>query len=117
MEKGFYKPTQCVCKCIDSGAWTDCYEINDSYRTTKADVRRTKDEALLANPLESAAVDLLQICHICQHLVAQGAPDACPTGEGSSILCSVRGDEGVDASIPKGQGALWGLGTVLLAYR
>lgn len=25
---------------------------------------------LLANPLECAAVDLLQICHICQHLVA-----------------------------------------------
>lgn len=81
----------------------------------KSDVHRSKDRALLADPLESAAVDLLQICHICQHLVAQGAPNTRTAGKGSSILCSVGGDERVDARITQSQGALWGLGTVLLA--
>ena len=56
---------------------------------------------LLAHPLESTAVDLLQVSHIRQHLVAQGAPDAGATGEGGSVLCAVGGDEGVDPSIPK----------------
>lgn len=70
---------------------------------------------ILANPLESAAIDLLEICHICQHFVAQRTPDARTTGEGSSILCPVGGDEGVDACISKGQGAFWGLGAVLFA--
>ena len=57
--------------------------------------------SILANPLEGAAVDLLQICHICQHLVAQGAPDAGPTGKGGRVLGPVGSDEGVDARIAK----------------
>ena len=98
-------------------AQTDCHDINDTCWTMngKSEIHRSKDKALLADPLESAAVDLLQICHIRQHLVAQGAPDARTTGKGSGILCSVGGDERVDACVTQSQGALWGLGTVLLA--
>ena len=47
------------------------------------------EDDLLANPLEGAAVDLLQVCYICQHLVAQGTPDASTTGKRSCILSPV----------------------------
>lgn len=71
--------------------------------------------SLLANPLECTAVDLLQVGHVRQHLVAKGAPDARASCKGGRILCPVGSDEWVDAGIPQGQGTLWRLGTVLLA--